>query len=228
VHPQKQAGRNWIGIVLPVGRLTCEQMRGLAKIAADLGDGDIRLTVWQNLLISGVPDHQVSLAEAAIAALGLGTKATSIRAGLVACTGNFGCRFSASDTKRHAEEIASWCESRVELDTAVNIHLTGCHNSCAQHYIGDIGLIGCKVETSEDDDTVEGYHILVGGGFGPDAALGREIYRDVKAADAPPVVERMLKAYLAHRASAAESFAAFTRRHEVDALKDMFAAEGPA
>ncbi|MFL5040649.1 MAG: NirA family protein [Xanthobacteraceae bacterium] len=228
VHPQKQAGRNWIGIVLPVGRLTCEQMRGLAKIAADLGDGDIRLTVWQNLLISGVPDHQVSLAEAAIAALGLGTKATSIRAGLVACTGNFGCRFSASDTKRHAEEIASWCESRVELDTAVNIHLTGCHNSCAQHYIGDIGLIGCKVETSEDGDTVEGYHILVGGGFGPDAALGREIYRDVKAADAPPVVERMLKAYLAHRASAAESFAAFTRRHEVDALKDMFAAEGPA
>ncbi|MFL4983018.1 MAG: NirA family protein, partial [Xanthobacteraceae bacterium] len=228
VHPQKQAGRNWIGIVLPVGRLTCEQMRGLAKIAADLGDGDIRLTVWQNLLISGVPDHQVSLAEAAIAALGLGTKATSIRAGLVACTGNFGCRFSASDTKRHAEEIASWCESRVELDTAVNIHLTGCHNSCAQHYIGDIGLIGCKVETSEDGDTVEGYHILVGGGFGPDAALGREIYRDVKAADAPPVVERMLNAYLAHRGSAAESFAAFTRRHEVDALKDMFAAEGPA
>src|SRR5215211_7062504 len=228
VHPQKQAGRNWIGIVLPVGRLTCEQMRGLAKIAADLGDGDIRLTVWQNLLISGVPDHQVTLAEAAIAALGLGTKATSIRAGLVACTGNFGCRFSASDTKRHAEEIASWCEPRVELDTAVNIHLTGCHNSCAQHYIGDIGLIACKVDTSEDGDTVEGYHILVGGGFGPDAALGREIYRDVKAADAPAVVERMLKAYLAHRASAAESFAAFTRRHEVDTLEAMFAAEGPA
>jgi ferredoxin-nitrite reductase len=226
VHPQKQAGRNWIGIVLPVGRLTCAQMRGLAKIAADLGDGDIRLTVWQNLLISGVPDHQVALAEAAIAALGLGTKATPIRAGLVACTGNFGCRFSASDTKRHAEEIASWCEPRVELDTAVNIHLTGCHHSCAQHYIGDIGLLACKVETSDDGDAVEGYHVLVGGGFGPDAALGREVYRDVKAADAPPVVERMLKAYLVHRTSTVESFAAFTRRHEVDTLKAMFAAEG--
>jgi ferredoxin-nitrite reductase len=228
VHPQKQAGRNWIGIVLPVGRLTCAQMRGLAKLAADLGDGDIRLTVWQNLLISGVADHQVPLAEAAIAALGLSTKATSIRAGLVACTGNFGCRFSASDTKRHAEEIASWCEPRLELDTAVNIHLTGCHHSCAQHYIGDIGLLACKVETSEDGDAVEGYHVLVGGGFGPDAALGREIYRDVKAADAPSVVERILKAYLAHRTSAAESFAAFTRRHEVDTLKAMFAAEGSA
>jgi len=228
VHAQKQPGRNWIGIVLPVGRLTGEQMRGLAKIAADLGDGDLRLTVWQNLLISGVPDHQVALAEAAIAALGLGTRATSIRAGLVACTGNFGCRFSASDTKRHAEEIARWCEPRVELDTPVNIHLTGCHHSCAQHYIGDIGLLACKVETSEEGDAVEGYHVLVGGGFGPDAALGREIFRDVKAHDAPPIVEHMLKAYLAHRASAAESFAAFSRRHDIEQLKAMFGAEGSA
>src|SRR5262249_34508387 len=85
VHAQQQAGRNWIGVVLPVGKLTAMQMRGLAKIAADLGDGDIRLTVWQNLIISGVPDDKVVLAEAAVAALGLSTKATSIRAGLVAC-----------------------------------------------------------------------------------------------------------------------------------------------
>ena len=225
VHRQKQAGLNWIGVVLPVGKLTAEQMRGLAKIARDLGDGDIRLTVWQNLLISGVADDKVALAEAAIEALGLSTKATSIRAGLVACTGNVGCRFSASDTKRHAEEIAQWCEARVELDGPVNIHLTGCHHSCAQHYIGDIGLLACKVETSEDGDAVEGYHIYVGGGFGPDAALGREIYRDVKAEDAPRTVERMLKGYLAHRASRDETFLAFSRRHEIDALKEMFDAE---
>jgi ferredoxin-nitrite reductase len=227
VHPQKQAGLNWVGVVLPVGRLTAEQMRGLAKIAADLGDGDIRLTVWQNLLISGVPDDKVALAEAAISALGLSTKASSIRAGLIACTGNFGCRFSASDTKRHAEEIAEWCEARVTIDGPVNIHLTGCHHSCAQHYIGDIGLIACKVETSEEGGAVEGYHVFVGGGFGPGAALGREIYRDVKAEDAPPMIERMLKAYLAHR-DADETFLTFTRRHETDALKAMFAAEAGA
>ena len=185
MHPQKQAGLSWIGVVLPVGKLTADQMRGLAAIARELGDGDIRLTVWQNLLISGVPTDQVETAQARIEALGLTTKATSIRAGLVACTGNAGCRFAASDTKRHAEEIARWCEERVELDGPVNIHLTGCHHSCAQHYIGDIGLIACKVQTSEDGDTVEGYHIHVGGGFGPDAAIAREIYRDVKAEDAP-------------------------------------------
>ena len=225
VHRQKQAGLNWIGVVLPVGKLTAEQMRGLAKISHDLGDGDIRLTVWQNLLISGVSDANVALAEAAIATLGLSSQATSIRAGLVACTGNIGCKFAASDTKRHAEEIARWCEARVELDGPVNIHLTGCHHSCAQHYIGDIGLLACKVQTSEEGDTVEGYHVLVGGGFGPDAVLAREVYRDIKAEDAPQTVERMLKAYLAHRASREETFFAFSRRHEVEPLKAMFDAE---
>ncbi len=222
VHPQTQSGLCWIGVVLPVGKLTGDQMRGLAKIAQEFGDGDIRLTVWQNLLLSGVSADRVAAAEAAIAELGLSTKATSIRAGLVACTGNAGCRLALSDTKRHAEDIAGWCESRVQLDNPINIHLTGCPNSCAQHYIGDIGLLGTKVQVSEDGDQVEGYHICVGGGFGPDAVCGREVYRDIKAEDAPCAVERMLKAYLAHRTAADESFLAFTRRHEVAALKSLF------
>jgi ferredoxin-nitrite reductase len=109
----------------------------------------------------------------------------------------------------------------------VNIHLTGCHHSCAQHYIGDIGLLACKVQTSEDGDAIEGYHILVGGGFGPDAGLARELYRDVKAEDAPTAIERMLKTYLARRASRDESFQAFTRRHEIPALTEMFAEAAP-
>ena len=223
VHSQKQQGLNWIGVVLPVARITAAQMRGLARIAQESGDGDIRLTVWQNLLISGVPDEKVAAAEAAIDALGLTTKASPIRAGLIACTGNVGCRFSASDTKRHAEDIAHWCEARVVLDGPVNIHLTGCHHSCAQHYIGDIGLLACKVE--EGEEQIEGYHVYVGGGFGPHAALGREIYRDVKAKDAPRLIERMLKGYLGHRASRDETFLAFSRRHEVENLKSIFAAE---
>jgi ferredoxin-nitrite reductase len=225
VHRQKQDGMCWIGVALPVGKLTAEQMRGLGKVAQEFGDGDIRLTVWQNLLISGVAQARVGEAEAAIAALGLSTKATSIRAGLIACTGNAGCRLAMSDTKGHAEAIAQWCESRVQLDTPLNIHLTGCPNSCAQHYIGDIGLLGTKVQVSDDGDQVEGYHIHVGGGFGPDALCGREIYRDVKAEDAPETIERMLKSYLAHRAAPHESFTAFTRRHEIDALKALFATE---
>jgi ferredoxin-nitrite reductase len=225
VHRQKQDGLCWIGVALPVGKLTADQMRGLGEIAQEFGDGDIRLTVWQNLLISGVAQARVAEAETAIAALGLSTKATSIRAGLIACTGNSGCRLAMSDTKGHAEAIARWCESRVQLDTPLNIHLTGCPNSCAQHYIGDIGLLGTKVQISDDGDQVEGYHIHVGGGFGPDALCGREIYRDVKAEDAPRTIERMLKTYLAHRAAPQESFMTFTRRHEIEALKALFATE---
>jgi ferredoxin-nitrite reductase len=225
VHAQKEPGRHWIGVALTVGKLTAAQMRGLAEVARDIGDGDIRLTVWQNLIISGVPSERIAEAQAKIAALGLSTSANPIRAGLVACTGNVGCKFAASDTKRHAEEIAGRCESRVALDGPVNIHLTGCHHSCAQHYIGDIGLLACKVQTSDEGDTVEGYHIHVGGGFGPDATIAPEIYHDVKAEEAPRTVERMLKAYLAHRASPQESFFAFTRRHEIDALRALIDSE---
>ena len=225
VHPQRQDGLYWIGVVLPVGKLTAAQISGLAAIAHSCGDGDIRLTVWQNLILSGVPAARVEEAESRVAALGLATSATSIRAGLIACTGNRGCRFSASDTKTHAEAIAEWCEERVAIDVPVNIHLTGCHHSCAQHYIGDIGLIACKVQASEDADPVEGYHVHVGGGFGPDAALARELYRDVTATDVPRIVEQILKTYVAHRVSPHEPFVAFTRRHDTEILKRLCDAE---
>jgi ferredoxin-nitrite reductase len=224
VHAQKQPGLNWIGVVLPVGKMMPDAMRGLAEIARDFGDGDIRLTVWQNLLISGVPDDRVAAARAAIAALGLSTEARPLRSGLVACTGNKGCKFSLADTKGHAMAIADWCEPRVALDQPVNVHLTGCHHSCAQHYISEIGLLAAKVELGESE-AVEGYHIHIGGAFGPDATLGREIYRDVKAEDAPATVERMLKAYLSNRASPAETFLAFANRHDLDALKALVDAE---
>jgi ferredoxin-nitrite reductase len=87
--------------------------------------------------------------------------------------------------------------------------------------VSEIGLLACKVQASEDADPVEGYHIYVGGGFGPHAALGRELYRDVTEQEAPRTVERILKAYLVHRASREESFLAFARRHEIDALRAM-------
>ena len=221
VHSQKQAGHSYIGVVLPVGKMLGGQMRELAAISRDLGDGDIRLTVWQNLLISGIADERLEEAKARIEAAGFGWRASSIRAGLVACTGAEGCKFAASPTKRNAEQIAAHLEPRITLDQPVNIHLTGCHNSCAQHYIGDIGLIGARVPINEDGDTVDGYDILVGGGYAANAAIGRELYPAVKAEDAPRVVETLLKTYLAHRSSPDESFQAFTASRDVDALKAL-------
>ena len=225
VHPQKQAGLNWIGIALKLGRLSAEQMRGLAKLSADFGDGDIRLTVWQNLLLSGVADANVTTVIAAIETLGLSTTTSVIRAGLVACTGATGCKFGNAHTKENADEIAAWCEDRVPLDSPVNVHLTGCHHSCAQHYIGDIGLIGARVPVNEDGDTAPGYHVFVGGGFGADGIIARELVQNVKAEDAPKTVEQILKTYIANRASADETFIKFAGRHDIDDLKRMVGLE---
>ncbi len=225
VHRQKQDGVNWIGVALPLGKVSCEQMRGLARIAADLGDGDIRLTVWQNLLISGVRDENVELAVAAVEAIGLAVKASQVRAGLIACTGNTGCKFAASDTKAHAAAIGNWCDGRVEVDTPLNIHLTGCHHSCAQHHISDIGLIAAKVPLGDSDDTVESYHLFAGGGFGPDADIGREVYHDLKAEETPKTIEKLLRAYLAHRAGPDETFLTFARRHDGETLRRLADAE---
>lgn len=221
VHPQKQEGLFYIGVVLPVGKMLIEQMHELAAIAHELGDGDIRLTVWQNLLISGIPGEKLASAKARIESTGLEWRASSIRAGLVACTGAQGCKFAAAPTKANAEQIAAYLEPKIALDTPVNIHLTGCHHSCAQHYIGDIGLIGARVPVNEDGDTCDGYTILAGGGYGTSPSIAREIYPNVAAVDAPKAVERLLKAYLAHRAHPSETFHEFSARLDVETLKDL-------
>ncbi|MEJ1157167.1 NirA family protein [Prosthecomicrobium sp. N25] len=220
LHPQRQPGLNWLGVVLPVGRLTVAEMQGLADIARDLGDGDVRLTVWQNLILSGIPDERTAEATARLTALGLGHAASSIRAGLVACTGSRGCKFAAADTKGHALMIADALEGRLTVDRPLNIHLTGCHHSCAQHYIGDIGLIAARVPLDDTgEETADGYHVHVGGGFGTEAAIAREIWPNTLAADVPARIEGLLRAWTAGRLSPDESFHAFAARHEVDALR---------
>ncbi len=221
VHGQKQAGHSYLGLVLPVGRLTSGQMRGLAEISERFGSGTLRLTVWQNLLISDIADCDVGVVVAAINALGLGVEASAIRRGLVACTGNAGCKFSASNTKGHALKLADYLEMRAAVDLPINIHLTGCHHSCAQHYVGDIGLLACKVEQGED--SVEGYHVYIGGGAASTAeqAMARGYAQSVAFDDLPPLLEKLLAAWLAHRKTPSESFFEFCRRHEIAALREL-------
>ncbi|MCF8533318.1 MAG: NirA family protein [Reyranella sp.] len=221
VHRQRQAGLNYLGLVLPVGRLTVDQMRGIAEIAQRFGSGTIRLTVWQNLLISDVADRDVGICIAAINSLGLGIEASAIRRGLVACTGNAGCKFAASNTKGHALKLADHLEARVAIDTPVNIHLTGCHHSCAQHYVGDIGLLAAKIDRGEE--SVEGYHVYIGGGAAStkEQAMARDYAQSVAFDDLPPLLERLLAAYLAHRQAPSESFFEFCRRHEIDQLRKL-------
>jgi len=116
-------------------------------------------------------------------------------------------------------ELIEHLDPRITLDQPVNIHLTGCPNSCAQHYVGDIGLLATKVETS-DDEEVEGYHIVVGGGSGADLQLGREVCRSVRANEMPQRIEAMLCGYLAQRRPG-ESFHDFANRHSIEELSRL-------
>ncbi len=218
VHRQPQAGLSAIGIAIPVGRMSVEQMRGLAKLADDFGMGDLRVTVWQNIVVPDVPDTNVDAAVAAIKALGYDASASAIAGCVVACTGNTGCRFSATDTKGRALALTRYLDARLKLDAPINIHLTGCPHSCAQHYIADVGLLGAQV--AQGDGSIEGYHVLVGGGVEQERGLARELAKSVPFADVPPLIERLLQGYVAQR-KPDESFVDFARRHDIPALQSL-------
>jgi len=219
VYRQSQRGKNYIGAVIPVGVLTAKQMRRLAEISENYGSGNLRLTPWQNFLIPDVSDGFVETVKRQLVRIGFHYEATNLAGGLVACTGNTGCKFSATDTKGQAVALVAHLNKRLQLDLPINIHLTGCPNSCAQHYIGDIGLQGVKVNAG--GETVEGYNIAFGGGYGADAGIGKEVFKGISFAEIPKLLEKVLKIYQQRRESG-ETFAAFTRRHEVKQLQEMF------
>jgi ferredoxin-nitrite reductase len=221
VFRQKQSGRNYIGVVIPVGVMTTRQMRRVATLSANYGSACLRLTPWQNLLIPDIPDAFVETVKRQIVRIGFHFEAHSIMGGLIACTGNTGCKWAATDTKGQALALAAHLTTRVQLDQPINIHLTGCPHSCAQHYIGDIGLQGVKVNVS--GASVEGYNVVLGGGHGAASGIGRDIFKGISFAEIPVLLEQVLKTYVARR-SRGETFAEFTRRHEVKQLQEMFSA----
>jgi ferredoxin-nitrite reductase len=219
VYRQKQKGKNYFGVAVPVGVMTSKQMRRLADLAANYGSGQIRLTPWQNLLVPDVADGFVETVKRQLARIGLPHETTHIGGGLVACTGNTGCKFAATDTKGHALVLSEYLSKRVPLDHPINIHLTGCPNSCAQHYIGDIGLQGVKINSG--GSTAEGYNIAFGGGYGADAAVAKEVFKGIAFFEIPKLLERVLKEFMQRRQSG-ELFSAFIRRHELKQLQEMF------
>jgi len=220
VHPQSQPGRFYVGVVLPVGRMTSDQAIGLADIADRYGNGELRLTVWQNVIVPHISAGDLDEVRRRIEQIGLGHDASAFRAGLVACTGSAGCKFAAADTKRHAMAIAEALESRMAIDRPINIHLTGCHHSCAQHYIGDIGLLACKVEQGET--MADGYHIHVGGGWGMRRSIARLLFPSVIWDDCVNLLTGLVGGYLSQR-EAGEDFAAFASRKSDDQLRALVA-----
>ncbi|HET7102755.1 MAG TPA: NirA family protein [Terracidiphilus sp.] len=217
-HPQRQPGFFYIGVAVPVGRLSTAQMRALADAADEFGSGELRLTVWQNVILPNVPAEKLEAARQALASAGLSDTVTTVSAGTVACTGNRGCRYAATDTKAHALKLAAHLDARFTIVQPLNLHVTGCPHSCAQHYVGDIGLLGATV------DGEEGYQVLIGGGSDNRQGLGRELIPAIRFADLPATLDRLFTAF--ERLSRSdESFLDFTRRYEVAELQSMIAAK---
>ncbi len=219
IYPQKQRGLNYVGVAVPVGHISPKQMIRLAEIADLYGSGEVRLTVWQNFIIPNVPDTYVETVRKAVRKMGFDTEQSNLRSGFIACTGNAYCKFAQVSTKAHALELMDYLDKRLELDRPINIHLTGCPNSCAQHYMGDIGLLGTKTKIA--GESVEGYHVFVGGGFGKHQAVGRQVFTGVVFEDLKLTLETMLAGYLRHR-EGKETFQAFTQRHELNQLQAFF------
>lgn len=217
-HKQSD-GNNYLGVLIPVGKAHVDTVDKLCDIADKYGSGEIRLTVWQNLIIPHIPDDLLEEAQKAVIAAGCTYQATSISGGLIACTGSTGCKFASTDTKGHALELAKTLESRIELDNPINIHVTGCKHSCAQHYIGDIGMIGAQVKT-ESGEKVDGYSIVLGGGVDDDQFVAEEAFKAVPYTEIADLCEDLFKTYKSNR-KGTESFAHFTRRLDLSELKGL-------
>ena len=219
--PQRQKGFSYVGAICPVGNITPKQMLRVAELSELYGNGEVRLTVWQNFIIPNVTDAFVPTLKKALEKAGLPTKQSNLASGVIACTGNSYCKFAQANTKGHALEVIKQLEKKLELDQPVNIHVTGCPNSCAQHYMGDIGCLGTK--TKLNSESLDAYHVFVGGGFAKNQAVGRQVFSGVTAQELPGVVEKMLRTYLKHRTGKAETFQQFTTRYQVGRLQELFA-----
>ncbi len=218
-YRQAQRGLNYIGAITPVGRLESWQARRVADLADHYGNGELRLTVWQNFLLPDIPDAYTATVEHSLERMGLTTKGHATAGCVLACTGNKGCKYASADTKGHAVGLMKHLRGRLgALDFPVNIHLTGCPHSCAQHYCGDIGGVAAKLK-----DGREGYHLVLGGGMDQEQGIAREIFKGVGHDELPALIDRILATYQ-EKHDTGETFVQWTRRHSIGELQELFAA----
>ncbi|WP_028608209.1 nitrite/sulfite reductase [Paenibacillus harenae] len=221
VHPQKQEGLNYIGLNVPVGRTNSEELEQLADIAEKFGDGKIRTTMSQNILIAGIPDDKVEEALQAPVFERLTPNPKNFMSRTVSCTGNEFCNLAIVETKEYARVVAQYLDENVELDEKIRIHFIGCPNACGQKHIADIGLQGSLVKTPEG--MVDAYDIAVGGILGPDAKFNTALKGRVKSEDVGSVLKQLIEFYKEQR-SAGESFHTFVNRVGVPAFQEKLTA----
>ena len=203
------------------GRLDPATMRAAADLAERFGSGALRTTHMQNLVVLDVPRERTAALGAEAEAAGLALSASPFRRGTVACTGTEFCKIALTETKGFAGRLVEELESRLPgFDRHVKIHVTGCPNSCGQHWIADIGLEGKKVKGPAGLE--DAYYICVGGGLGRHASVARSVGFRVPAGETPAALERLLRAYLDLRAPG-QSFRDFAAARTDDDLRALLA-----
>jgi sulfite reductase (ferredoxin) len=221
IHPQKHTGFSYVGANVLRGRITPEQLRLAADLSDRYADGHIRNTVMQNLLIVNVPDQHAARVAAELTAAGLPVRASAFARGTVACTGSEFCKLALTETKGFARWLSQELDDRIPgFQEQIRLHITGCPNSCGQHWIADIGLEGKK--TKVDGKMVDAYYFCVGGGVGEFASIARPVGYRCAATDVPDAIERLLREFNDRR-GADENLRQFLARHTNDDIRGILA-----
>lgn len=218
VHPQRQEGLNYVGLNVPVGRLNASELVQLADLSDNYGDGKIRTTMSQNIILSGVPNHQVEELLKAPIFQRLTPTPKHFMSRTVSCTGNEFCNLAVVETKQRAKVVAEYLDKHVKLDEKIRIHFIGCPNSCGQKHIADIGLQGALIRTPAG--MVDAFDIAVGGSLGPGAQLNKALKGRVEGDNVGPVLAQLLLFYKNNRLSPEESFFEYVQRVGVPAFQE--------
>ena len=198
VHPQKQAGLYSVGATVLNGRMSGEQLVALADLSQKYAGAELRTTVMQNFVLPGVPQANLDIVLKELSALGLTVEATNFWRGAVACTGTEFCKLAITETKGFARWLVEEMESRLPgFDQQLHLHVTGCPNSCGQHWIADIGLEGKKIK--QDGQLVDAWSFALGGALGAHAGVARPVNYRCTSEDVPDALERLLGGYLSTR-----------------------------
>jgi sulfite reductase (ferredoxin) len=210
VRQQKQDGLSSIGASVLNGRLNPEQLHALASLSEKHGDGQLRATIMQNIVLVNIPNEKTQEVVKEIVALGLEVQPSVFYRGAIACTGTEYCKLAIAETKGFAKWLVGEMEERLpEFDQQLKIHVTGCTNSCGQSWIADIGLEGKKIK--KDGVMVDAFYFCVGGSVGEHARIARQIGYRATAEDCPEAIERMLRGYLNGRLEGENLRAYFAR-----------------
>ncbi|RQH21869.1 ferredoxin--nitrite reductase [Okeania hirsuta] len=190
VYKQKQPGLNYIGLHIPVGRLYADNMFDLARLAEVYGNGEIRLTVEQNVIIPNVPESRIEpfLGEPLLEKFSINPQ--PLTRAVVSCTGAQFCNFAMIETKSRALAVAKEVEAELFIPKPVRIHWTGCPNSCGQPQVADIGLMGTKAR--KNGKMVDSVDLYMGGTVGKDAKLGSCVQKGIPCEDLKPILRNLL------------------------------------